>query len=295
MSLVYVSDLELSVALGARRSLKDSAVLDDAIEDQNQANIDTFNGGASNPPDQREDMYGDVPRQQSFQGLNGMRKRKYSFSAYHSNRGSQRRPHRVDRSRRGSSEDSDEVPPLGPVLRTAEKLPIAYGGLSEYFISELYLRSRKSSGPDPVNPPASTYAIDQLRPSQADGAEACAICQSLLLEGSKEMPCSHCFHEQCITDWLQIHNTCPCCRCEVESCNPRYNRRHHKQMKGEVREEAMTRPEGDGRQWVEVCNVPELMQVVSESGARCFMTDSTGTRRLAWGTEFYDVNFRPLF
>ncbi|EKX35845.1 hypothetical protein GUITHDRAFT_79421, partial [Guillardia theta CCMP2712] len=123
----------------------------------------------------------------------------------------------------------------------------------------------------------------------------CAICQLALCEGTKEMPCEHCFHEQCITNWLQIHNTCPCCRCEVESCNPRYNRLNHHQMKGEVREEAMMKAEGVGKQWVEVCNIRELMNTVSESGARCFMTDATGTRRLAWGTEYYDADFRPLF
>ena len=67
--------------------------------------------------------------------------------------------------------------------------------------------------------PASQSQIQGLQ--TVPGAEAagkdCPICQEeLTREGSyKKMPCGHVYHEQCLTRWLQIHNSCPVCRASV--------------------------------------------------------------------------------
>ncbi|KAK7286901.1 hypothetical protein RJT34_22245 [Clitoria ternatea] len=49
-----------------------------------------------------------------------------------------------------------------------------------------------------------------------DASSMCSICLGVFPNGSKAIrlpkPCSHIFHQQCITTWLNIKNTCPLCR-----------------------------------------------------------------------------------
>ncbi|KAK7405409.1 hypothetical protein VNO78_06685 [Psophocarpus tetragonolobus] len=44
----------------------------------------------------------------------------------------------------------------------------------------------------------------------------CSICLGVFPFGSEAVqmpqPCSHMFHQTCITKWLNINNTCPLCR-----------------------------------------------------------------------------------
>lgn len=49
--------------------------------------------------------------------------------------------------------------------------------------------------------------------------EHCSICLENLGKNdgaSIELPCTHRFHEQCITPWLWKQNTCPCCRAPAD-------------------------------------------------------------------------------
>jgi hypothetical protein len=88
------------------------------------------------------------------------------------------------------------------------------------------------------NPPASKFAIDHLKESTTieESTEACTVCQDLVEQGAVtlSMPCGHLFHKDCLMPWLQEHNTCPVCRCEIESHCARYNQQNFGKLKGEL-------------------------------------------------------------
>ena len=51
----------------------------------------------------------------------------------------------------------------------------------------------------------------------ARAGDTCTVCHDDYEEGTTvvELPCTHCFHEDCIMPWLETHNTCPVCRKEL--------------------------------------------------------------------------------
>jgi rubrerythrin len=74
-------------------------------------------------------------------------------------------------------------------------------------------------------PPATEEALRNLERKPVDkqmlGAEGkaeCTICIDEMKEGDTAafLPCSHWFHEECVTLWLKEHNTCPICRTPIE-------------------------------------------------------------------------------
>lgn len=91
------------------------------------------------------------------------------------------------------------------------------------------------------NPPASENAIQALKKITIDNSNinnekesTCNICFCNYEIGEKciIMPCSHQFHEECIIKWLQMHNSCPICRYELESNDADYEQRknHHREI-----------------------------------------------------------------
>ena len=50
-----------------------------------------------------------------------------------------------------------------------------------------------------------------------DLSDKCSICMMSMKKGEKysKLPCEHCFHKECITQWLEEYNyKCPVCRKE---------------------------------------------------------------------------------
>lgn len=87
------------------------------------------------------------------------------------------------------------------------------GGL-DTIITQL-LNQLENTGP----PPASEQQLNQLPTVKISQEEfenkiECAICMEdfRLNEEAKKLPCKHCFHDQCIKEWLKLHGTCPVCR-----------------------------------------------------------------------------------
>ena len=58
--------------------------------------------------------------------------------------------------------------------------------------------------------------IQIIDPSSIQSTERCTICMESFLEHSslvlRQLECGHHYHEDCIFEWLQLHDTCPLCR-----------------------------------------------------------------------------------
>jgi len=72
-------------------------------------------------------------------------------------------------------------------------------------------------------PPASKEAIASLQSvditqKYIDEEIQCSVCMDVfcLNDTVRNMPCQHLFHPDCITPWLQLHNTCPICRQSID-------------------------------------------------------------------------------
>ncbi|PIN02137.1 hypothetical protein CDL12_25350 [Handroanthus impetiginosus] len=58
------------------------------------------------------------------------------------------------------------------------------------------------------------HLVDKLPAVVMGGGDHCAVCMEGFTVGGKgkQIPCGHTFHENCICQWLCIHDSCPLCR-----------------------------------------------------------------------------------
>ncbi|XP_015771891.1 PREDICTED: E3 ubiquitin-protein ligase RNF181-like [Acropora digitifera] len=78
-------------------------------------------------------------------------------------------------------------------------------------------------------PPASEDVVKSLRTLTMTADHivescSCPICQVDFKMGDKvkQLPCKHMFHEKCILPWLSKTNSCPLCRHELPTDDPKY-------------------------------------------------------------------------
>ncbi|CAF0986316.1 unnamed protein product [Adineta ricciae] len=90
------------------------------------------------------------------------------------------------------------------------------------FLTQFLNQMGENSGP----PPATQNRIDSIPTVKVTGEQArdnlqCAICMDDFKENdeAKRLPCSHHFHEDCISRWLRLHGTCPTCRVTLDGDN----------------------------------------------------------------------------
>ena len=95
-------------------------------------------------------------------------------------------------------------------------------------------------------PPASRRAVSELRTETLlpdrllqMGAVLCSVCRDELAAGDtvQVMPCKHVFHPPCLAPWLECNNTCPVCRFELPTDDPKYEAA--KARAAELAEEAL--------------------------------------------------------
>lgn len=74
--------------------------------------------------------------------------------------------------------------------------------------------------PVPIVPTAEQLEAAAERNVDMPEDSTCSICQEGLDRGTRLRSCRHCFHDQCIDQWLQMNPRCPVCRHDVRDLQP---------------------------------------------------------------------------
>ncbi|KAK7246844.1 hypothetical protein RIF29_41714 [Crotalaria pallida] len=109
---------------------------------------------------------------------------------------------------------------LPPQANNNNTNPFENNTLDDGFIDqEMFLPNNNRPGP----PPTSTSAIAalpmvKLTQEHLASDPNCPICKDEFEVDVevRELPCKHVYHSDCILPWLQMHNTCPVCRYELQ-------------------------------------------------------------------------------
>lgn len=63
----------------------------------------------------------------------------------------------------------------------------------------------------------SQYRKNQVECTASANFLSCSICMEEHKDDDviMELPCTHCFHEDCVTQWIQENNSCPNCKKKI--------------------------------------------------------------------------------
>ncbi|CAF3703777.1 unnamed protein product [Adineta steineri] len=90
------------------------------------------------------------------------------------------------------------------------------------FLTQFLNQMGENGGPAPASENRiNTIPTVKVTAEQARDSLQCAICMDDFKENdeAKRLPCSHHFHEDCISRWLRMHGTCPTCRVTLDGDN----------------------------------------------------------------------------
>jgi len=85
------------------------------------------------------------------------------------------------------------------------------------------LNQLESTGPPPADKTKiNSLPIDTITQEEVDDKVECAVCRDeyVLEEEVKRLPCKHVFHPKCVDPWLELHDSCPICRCNLNGERP---------------------------------------------------------------------------
>ncbi|UJR29884.1 hypothetical protein I4U23_017432 [Adineta vaga] len=92
----------------------------------------------------------------------------------------------------------------------------------EAFLTQFLSQLGENGGPAPASENRITsIPTVKVTAEQARDSLQCTICMDDFKENddAKRLPCSHHFHEDCISRWLRMHGTCPTCRVTLDGDN----------------------------------------------------------------------------
>jgi hypothetical protein len=116
----------------------------------------------------------------------------------------------------GSAEDRELA--VGVVMRTMAQLFVC-------LITPIVEREQQLSVSAMTDSPkANPFSVVVRRHLPYGVSRTCVICRTscrrtLKYGSSVELECAHCFHSQCLYDWLQDHHICPTCRAHLPCSN----------------------------------------------------------------------------
>ncbi|KAI8148644.1 hypothetical protein BJV82DRAFT_592810 [Fennellomyces sp. T-0311] len=94
----------------------------------------------------------------------------------------------------------------------------------EQFLDDLVSQLLEESQSNAKGPPPASQrfvrGLPKVKKTSIDSDETCIICTDNLKSNDNQvtqMPCGHYFDRECLVPWLELHNTCPSCRYEVET------------------------------------------------------------------------------